>query len=89
MSVIDNSFDSEQLENENNVTFEESDYYNDKNEGIYLNNNKEEQNQKINHVIHNISKELQIFFENFIQRFKNEMNSNKLNINNPYLSLLV
>ena len=40
--------------------------------------------KKINHVIHNISKELQIFFENFKQRFQNEINAN---VNNHYLYL--
>ena len=51
-------------------------------------NEKTDEAKKINHVIHNISKELQIFFENFKQRFKNEMSGNKLNNNNgPYLYL--
>ena len=54
--------------------------------GFGLNNNNKEETKKINHVIHNISKELQIFFENFKQRFKNEMNINKIN-NRPYLYL--
>ena len=48
-------------------------------------NNSNEKTKKISHIIHNISKELQIFFENFKQRFKNEMNANKLNNNWPYL----
>ena len=54
--------------------------------GFGLNNNNKEDMKKINHVIHNISKELQIFFENFKQRFKNEMNGNTIN-NRPYLYL--
>ena len=53
---------------------------------IDINESKEEE-KKINHVIHNISKELQIFFENFKQRFQNEINGNKVNNNNPYLFL--
>ena len=52
-----------------------------------LNNNDNEKTKKITHVIHNISKELQIFFENFKQRFKNETNANKINNNWPYLFL--
>ena len=48
---------------------------------------KKEENKKINHVIHNISKELQIFFENFKQRFQNEINANKANSSDPYLYL--
>ena len=48
---------------------------------------KKEENKKINHVIHNISKELQIFFENFKQRFQNEFNANKANSSDPYLYL--
>ena len=55
--------------------------------GFGLNNNSKEEESKINHVIHNISKELQIFFENFKQRFKNEMNGNNSNNNRPYLYL--
>ena len=46
-----------------------------------------EEPKRINHVIHNISKELQIFFENFKQRFQNEINGNKIINNNPYLYL--
>ena len=65
------------------------------NEEIYNEDNKnnkdeikieepKKEEKKINHVIHNISKELQIFFENFKQRFQNEINAN---INNHYLYL--
>ena len=78
-SVVDNKI----IENkENNIIQNNDDNLN----GFGLNINKEE-TKKINHVIHNISKELQIFFENFKQRFKNEMNANKLNNNRQYLFL--
>ena len=70
---------------------------NNENKNIIQNNNEnincfgmdnsKEETKKINHVIHNISKELQIFFENFKQRFKNEMNGNKMSNNRPYLYL--
>ena len=73
--------ESENDENNNNVIQNNDENIN----GFGINNSKEE-TKKINHVIHNISKELQIFFENFKQRFKNEMNGNKLN-NRPYLYL--
>ena len=63
---------NEEINNENN----------NKNE-IKIEEEKKEE-KKINHVIHNISKELQIFFENFKQRFQNEVNAN---INNHYLYL--
>ena len=69
--------------NENNNIIQNN---NDNINGFGFDNSKEEV-KKINHVIHNISKELQIFFENFKQRFKNEMNGNKLNNNRPYLYL--
>ena len=59
---------------------------NDNKNGFSL-NDKNEETEKINHVIHNISKELQIFFENFKQRFNNEMSGNKLNNTGPYLYL--
>ena len=59
---------------------------NDNKNGFSL-NDKNEETKKINHVIHNISKELQIFFENFKQRFNNEMSGNKLNNTGPYLYL--
>ena len=36
-------------------------------------------------VIHNISKELQIFFDNFIQRFRKEIKINKLNTSSEFL----
>ena len=51
------------------------------------NENVKEEEKQINHVIHNIPKELQIFFENFKQRFQNEISGNKMNHNNQYLSL--
>ena len=38
-------------------------------------------------VIHNISKELQIFFDNFIQRFRKEIKINKLNTSSQFLSI--
>ena len=59
---------------------------NDNKNGFSL-NDKNEETKQINHVIHNISKELQIFFENFKQRFNNEMSGNKLNNTGPYLYL--
>ena len=59
---------------------------NDNKNGFSL-NDKNEETEKINHVIHNISKELQTFFENFKQRFNNEMSGNKLNNTGPYLYL--
>ena len=59
---------------------------NDNKNGFSL-NDKNEETKKINHVIHNISKELQIFFENFKQRFNNEMSGNKLINTGPYLYL--
>lgn len=44
---------------------------------------------KINNipVIHNISKELQIFFDNFIQRFRKEIKINKLNSTSQFLTI--
>ena len=81
--INNNEFEKNNVDNNNN---ENTITFGDNKENCFS-NNKDEQNQKINHVIHNISKDLQIFFENFIQRFKNEMNSNKLNTNNPYLYL--
>jgi hypothetical protein len=69
--------------NDNNNFMQNND---DNANGFGVENSKEEP-KKINHVIHNISKELQIFFENFKQRFKNEMNGNKSNNNRPYLYL--
>jgi len=73
--------------NENNENGNIINQNNDDNiNGFGLNNNNKEDMKKINHVIHNISKELQIFFENFKQRFKNEMNGNTIN-NRPYLYL--
>lgn len=72
--------------NKINEDNEKNDSKNNNINGFGLNNNIKEEAKKINHVIHNISKELQIFFENFKQRFKNEMNGNKLN-NRPYLYL--
>ena len=72
----------ENNDNKNNIL------KNDENiNGFGLNSNHKEEENKINHVIHNISKELQIFFENFKQRFKNEMNGNNSNNNRPYLYL--
>ena len=53
-----------------------------------INNNENENKKNITKpVIHNISKELQIFFENFKQRFRKEIKINKLNISNPYLKI--
>ena len=52
-----------------------------------INNNENEKKNLIKPVIHNISKELQIFFENFKQRFRKEIKMNKLNISNPYLKI--
>ena len=76
--------DYKNMENNDNNNFLQN---NDDNiNGFGVENSKEEP-KKINHVIHNISKELQIFFENFKQRFKNEMNGNKSNNNRPYLYL--
>ena len=71
------------IENDENNIIQNND---DNLNGFGLENNKEDA-KKINHVIHNISKELQIFFENFKQRFQNEMNTNKLNSNRQYLFL--
>ena len=62
---------------------EESNSENNNQNEIKIEEPKKEQ-KKINHVIHNISKELQIFFENFKQRFQNEINAN---VNNHYLYL--
>jgi transcription initiation factor TFIID subunit 6 len=62
---------------------EESNNENNYQNEIKVEEPKKEQ-KKINHVIHNISKELQIFFENFKQRFQNEINAN---VNNHYLYL--
>ena len=89
--------DNIQKENENNMNNDETvnkineennneikDENNAENE-TEIENSKEEE-KKINHVIHNIPKELQIFFENFKQRFQNEITGNKMN-NNQYLSL--
>lgn len=45
-------------------------------------NSKSEKSNKISGpLIHNISKELQIFLENFEQRFRKEIKTNKLNPN--------
>ena len=62
---------------------EESNSENNNQNEIKIEEPKKEQ-KKINHVIHNISKELQIFFENFKQRVQNEINAN---VNNHYLYL--
>ena len=62
---------------------EENDQENNNQNEIVMEEPKEEE-KKISHVIHNISKELQIFFENFKQRFQNEINGNN---NNHYLYL--
>jgi transcription initiation factor TFIID subunit 6 len=69
--------------NENNNIIQN----NNENKNCFGMDNSKEDTKKINHVIHNISKELQIFFENFKQRFKNEMNGNKISNNRPYLYL--
>ena len=66
----------------NKIKEENNSENNNQNE-IKINETKKEE-KKINHVIHNISKELQIFFENFKQRFQNEINAN---VNNHYLYL--
>ena len=62
---------------------EENDQENNNQNEIVIEEPKKEE-KKISHVIHNISKELQIFFENFKQRFQNEINGNN---NNHYLYL--
>ena len=62
---------------------EENDQENNNQNEIVMEEPKKEE-KKISHVIHNISKELQIFFENFKQRFQNEINGNN---NNHYLYL--
>ncbi len=81
----------------NNINNNENDLINDYNNNANVNiintndsstnNSSKDDIKKISHVIHNISKELQIFFENFKQRFTNEVNNNKLNSSNPYLIL--
>ena len=81
---INNKIDSKNEEANNKIN-EENNNNQIKNE-IDIKETKEE-TKKIKHVIHNISKELQIFFENFKQRFQNEINGNKVNNNNPYLFL--
>ena len=74
--------DYKNMENNDNNNFMQN---NDDNiNGFGVENSKEEP-KKINHVIHNISKELQIFFENFKQRFKNEMEINQIIIGHIYI----
>ena len=67
------SKDSNNGEEVNKINEEINNEDNNKNE-IKIEEEKKEE-KKINHVIHNISKELQIFFENFKQRFQNEVNA--------------
>ena len=94
MGNINNNIDEEPMPNKivenpsenNNNNEQKNDSNNINGFGIDSNSNGEDP-KKISHVIHNISKELQIFFENFKQRFKNEMNGNKINNNGPYLYL--
>ena len=76
--------DYKNMENNDNNNFMQNNDDNINGFGVEI---SKEEPKKINHVIHNISKELQIFFENFKQRFKNEMNGNKSNNNRPYLYL--
>lgn len=51
-----------------------------------ISNNQTNNSNKNIPVIHNISKELQIFFDNFIQRFRKEIKLNKLISNSQFLS---
>ena len=81
---IDNKIDNKKEEEINKINEEKN---NNQIKNEINSNEKKEETKKINHVIHNISKELQIFFENFKQRFQNEINGNKVNNNNPYLFL--
>ena len=82
---IDNKIDNKKEEEINKINEEKN---NNQIKNEINSNEKKEETKKINHVIHNISKELQIFFENFKQRFQNEINGNKVNNNNPYLFLI-
>ena len=82
-SFVDNKPKEENNNEELNKMNEENKDENTNTKEIKINEPKKKK-KKINHVIHNISKELQIFFENFKQRFQNEINGN---INNHYLYL--
>ena len=82
-SFVDNKPKEENNNEELNKINEENKDENTNTNEIKNDEPKKEE-KKINHVIHNISKELQIFFENFKQRFQNEINGN---INNHYLYL--
>ena len=82
-SFVDNKPKEENNNEELNKINEENKDENTNTNEIKIDEPKKEE-KKINHVIHNISKELQIFFENFKQRFQNEINGN---INNHYLYL--
>ena len=65
----------------------DSTYSLNNNNNIQIEEKRKKDEVKINPIIHNISKELQIFFENFKQRFRKEIKINKLNKNNKNLIL--